>query len=74
MEQAEIHALLQALDEWDARFTDCANHLEVTDIYTIWLRTFRLSRRIQHAYQAGQRERPSGKAHQAYTGDTQRLE
>jgi hypothetical protein len=73
MAPAPVDRLLQALHVWEAEYDEMRGQLRISEIYLLWIATFRISRRLMADYQEQFRRGGSDGTRRAYTGKTRRL-
>jgi hypothetical protein len=73
MDSNPTQRLTSALRDWESQYLEVRWHLNLTDLYVIWLCMFRLSRRLINDYKARLRAGDWPPSPAAYTGETERL-
>jgi hypothetical protein len=73
MGENQAQQLRDSLEDWESHYLEVQQQLTLSDLYMLWLRRFRLSRRLIKDYNALIRSGRISHDTIAYTGETKRL-
>ena len=73
MSEMRVRQLSNYLQEWESQYLEVQPQLNLSDLYVLWLRLFRLSRRLIKDYNLLIRSGTIPPDPIAYTGETERL-
>jgi hypothetical protein len=73
MSESHAQHLHSSLQDWESQYVEVRRQLTLSDLYSLWLRLFRLSRLLIKDYNTLMRAGTLACDSIAYTGDTKRL-